>query len=192
MNKAILISLLLAIGFISCKNSKKEINRVDIVKQYFNSLNSSDLSRISNQFSDSLKTIEGKHKNIYFNNDYLEILKWDSVFQPRYKILEIKEYKNGNVEAKISKMDRRITFLHEKSFLTNQIFSFQKDKITSIETDYLNFDYTTWGENKNALLDWIEKNHPELNGFVNDMTKNGGVKFLKAIELYNSKDKIEI
>ncbi|KGK28703.1 hypothetical protein [Cellulophaga sp. E6(2014)] len=186
MNKTILLLLLLTIGFISCKNSKKEIDRVEITKQYFKVLVNSDYSKISDWFADSLKTIEGEHKNTYSKSEYLEILKWDSVFEPNYEILEI-EQKDGIVKAKISKMDKRIFFLHEKPFIMNQIISFQKNKIISVETDYLNFDYPTWEKNKNGLLSWIDKNHPELNGFINDLTEDGGMKFLKAIELYKNK-----
>ena len=185
MNKTIVLLLLLTIGFISCKNSEKEINRVEIAKQYFKVLDNSDYSKISDWFADSLKTIEGEHKNTYSKSKYLEILKWDSVFEPNYEILEI-EQKDGIVKAKISKMDKRIFFLHEKPFITNQIIRFQKDKIISIETDYVNFDYPTWEKNKNELLSWIEKNHPELNGFIHDLTEDGGMKFLKAIELYKN------
>ncbi|MEJ1224080.1 hypothetical protein [Sediminicola sp. 1XM1-17] len=184
MNKTIVLLLLLTIGFISCKNSEKEINRVEIAKQYFKVLDNSDYSKISDWFADSLKTIEGEHKNTYSKSEYLEILKWDSVFEPNYEILEI-EQKDGIVKAKISKMDKRIFFLQEKPFITNQIIRFQKDKIISIETDYVNFDYPTWDSNKTQLLSWIDEHHPELNGFIFDQTKSGGMKYLKAIELYN-------
>ena len=186
MNKTIVLLLLLTIGIISCKNSEKEIDRAEITKQYFKNLDNSDYSKISEWFAESIKTIEGEHKNTYSKKEYLEILKWDSVFEPNYEILEI-EQKDGIVKAKISKMDKRIFFLHEKPFITNQIIKFQKDKIISIETDYLNFNYPTWEKNKNGLLSWIEENHPELNGFIYDQTESGGTKFLKAIELYENK-----
>ena len=186
MNKTIVLLLVFTIGIISCKNSEKEIDRVEITKQYFKILDNSDYSKISESFADSIKTIEAEHKNTYSKKEYLEVLKWDSVFEPNYEILEI-EQKDGIVKAKISKMDKRIFFLHEKPFITNQIIKFQKDKIISIETDYLNFDYPTWEKNKNGLLSWIDKNNPELNGFINDLTEDGGMKFLTAMELYKNK-----
>lgn len=186
MNKTITLLLLLTIGFISCKNSEKEIDRVEIAKLYYKVLDNSEYSKISNWFTDSIKTIEGEHKNTYSKDEYLEILKWDSVFEPNYEILEI-EQKDGIVKAKISKMDKRILFLHEKPFITNQIIRFQKDKIASVETDYVNFDYPTWEKNKSGLMSWIDKNHPELTGFIYDLTEDGGIRFLKAIELYNNK-----
>jgi hypothetical protein len=185
MNKTIALLLLLTIGIISCKNSEKVINRAEITKQYYKNLDNSDYSKISEWFADSIRTIEGEHKNIYSKKEYLEILKWDAVFEPNYEILQI-EQKDGIIKAKISKMDKRIFFLHEKPFVIHQIIKFQKDKIISIETDYLNFDYPTWEKNKKGLLSWIDKNNPELNGFINDLTEDGGIKFLKAMELYKN------
>ncbi|QNK77747.1 hypothetical protein H7F37_01255 [Winogradskyella sp. PAMC22761] len=141
---------------------------------------------MSDWFADSLTTIEGEYNQTYSKSDYLEFLKWDSVFDPNYEILEI-EQKNGIVKAKISKSDKRISFLHEEPFITNQTIKFQNDKIISVQTEYVDFNETTWERNKNGLLSWIDENHPELNGFIYDQTKSGGIKFLKAIELYKSK-----
>jgi hypothetical protein len=185
-NNILKINFNKTIGFVSCKNSEKEIARVEIAKQYFKVLDNSDYTKISDWFTDSLTTIEGEYKQTYSKTDYLEFLKWDSVFDPNYEILEI-EQKNGIVKAKISKMDKRISFLHEKPFITNQTIKFQNEKIISVETEYLDFNEATWEKNKNGLLSWIDENHPELNGFIYDQTKSGGMKFLKAIELYKNK-----
>ncbi|MFL1897219.1 hypothetical protein ACJRPK_16065 [Aquimarina sp. 2-A2] len=185
MNKIIII-VLLAVELLSCKNTEKEIDRVAIAKQYFEVLDKSDYSKMSNWFGDSLQTIEGGHSTTYAIEDYLELLKWDAVFDPTYEILEI-EQKGDVVIAKISKMDKRILFLHEKPFITSQTVSFQNDKIIKVETAYVNFDYPTWDKNKNSLLTWVNENHPELNGFIHDQTEKGGLKFLKAIELYKNR-----
>ncbi len=179
MNKIIVLSLLLTIGFISCKNSEKKIDRVEIAKKYFEVHDNSDYSKISDWFADNLTTIEGEYKQTYSKSDYLEFLKWDSVFDPNYEILEI-EQKDGIVKAKISKMDKRISFLHEEPFITNQTIKFQNDKIISVETEYVDFNEGTWERNKNELLSWIDENHSELNGFIYDQTESGGMKFLKA------------
>ena len=116
----------------------------------------------------------------------MAFLKWDAVFDPSYKILEI-EQQDEIVKAKISKMDKRIFFLHEEPFITNQIIQFQKNKIISVATEYVNFNEKTWGKNKTELLNWINENHPKLNGFIHDQTETGGLKYLKAIELYKNK-----
>lgn len=183
MNKIIGLLLLFIIGFISCKNSEKEIDKLAISKQYYNVLSTSDYSRMSSWFADSLVTKEGEYEQVYSQSEYLEFLKWDSVFDPNYEILKI-EQEDEMIKAKISKNDKRILFLLEEPFITNQIIRFQNDKIISVETDYVNFDYPIWERNKKELLSWIDKNHPELNGFIYDQTEAGGLKFLKAIELY--------
>jgi hypothetical protein len=84
-------------------------------------------------------------------------------------------------------MDERISFLHEEPFITNQIIKFKNNKIISVETEYVDFNEATWNRNKKGLLSWIGENHPELIGFIFDQTESGGMKFLKAIELYSKK-----
>lgn len=186
MNKILSLSLFITIVFVSCKNSEKGIDKIEITKQYYNVLDTSDYSKIRYWFSDSLITLEGEYEETYSQTEYLEFLKWDSVFDPSYEILEIKE-QEGIVKAKISKMDKRIRFLHEEPIITNQVIRFKQDKIIRIETEYVNFNATTFGTNKNELLTWIEENNPELNGFITDQTELGGLKYLKAMELYKNR-----
>jgi len=92
----------------------------------------------------------------------------------------------GTVRAKVSKTDKRILFFMKKPFLSNQILRFKNNKIISIEEESLNFDEATWGKNRTELLRWISKNHPELNGSIDDQTEAGAKKLLKALELYKN------
>ncbi|WP_438712539.1 hypothetical protein ACSTS3_09630 [Aquimarina muelleri] len=189
MNKTIALLLLLTIGFISCKNSEKEIDKLEIAKQYFKVLDNSNSSKMKDLLTDSLITSIPKYEYEvrYSKNDYVEKwLKWDSVFEPTYKVLEV-NLENGIVKAKVSKIDKRIFFFMQKPFLTNEILRFENDKIITIETEYLNFDEETWEKNRNGLLNWVSENHPELNGFIDDQTEVGGKKFLKALELYKNR-----
>ena len=189
MNKTIVLLLLLTIGFISCKNSEKEIKKLEIAKKYYEVLDNSNISGIAPLLSDSLLTKETEYdyEQTFSLKEYVEWLKWDSVFDPTYKILEI-ERENGTVKAKISKMDQRIAFLHEEPIITNQVIRFDSDKIISIQTtEYLVFNDATFVIKRDELVNWIDKIHPELNGFINDQTKAGGMKYLKAIELYKNK-----
>ena len=186
MKKIIVLSLILIISFISCKNSEKEKVKFEIAKQYYNVLDNSDYSRITSWFSDNLTIIEGEYKQTYSQSEYLEFLKWDAVFDPNYEILQM-EQQNGIVKAKISKLDKRIFFLQEEPIITNQVIRFLKDKIISINIHYVNFNDTIWERNKNGLLSWIDEYHPELNGFIHDQTETGGLKYLKAIELYKNR-----
>ena len=65
MNKIIVLSLILTFGFISCKNSEKEMDKIKIAKQYYHVLDNSDYSGITAWFSDTLTTIEGEYKQTY-------------------------------------------------------------------------------------------------------------------------------
>ena len=190
MTKLTSLLLLCTIGFISCENAEREIDKLEITKQYYTVLNNSDYSSMSSWFADSLITKEGGYEQVYSQNEYLEFLKWDAVFNPNYKILKM-EQEGEIVKAKISKKDKRILFLLEEPFITNQLIRFQNDKILSVETTYVNFDYPIWEQNKNELLSWIDKHHPTLNGFLYDQTETGGLKFLKAIELYKNKQEVD-
>ncbi|MBL7471211.1 hypothetical protein [Robertkochia sediminum] len=154
--------------------------------KYYEVLDQSDISGIETLLTDSLLTKETEYdyEQTFSKEEYMEWLKWDSVFEPTYKILEIAQV-NGTVTAKISKTDRRISFLHNEPIVTDQVIRFDKDKIISIETTkYVIFNDSTFVKNRDKLLNWIDENHPELNGFIYDQTKTGGLKYLKAIELF--------
>lgn len=171
---------------VSCKNSEKEIDKLKIAEKYYKILDNSDVSEIEPLLTDSLltKETEYNYEQTFSKKEYIEWLKWDSLFQPKYKILEIGK-ENGAVKARISKMDKRISFLHKKPIVTEQIIRFDKDKITSVETTkYIVFNDSVFVRNRDRFLKWIDDNHPEINGFIFDQTKTGGMKYLKAIELY--------
>ncbi|MGS2740889.1 hypothetical protein [Sinomicrobium sp. M5D2P17] len=188
MNKIIVLTLLLTVGLISCKNSGKETDKLDIAKQYYKVLDNSDDAGITSLLTDSLLTKESEYdyEQTFSLKEYIEWLKWDSVFDPTYEILEI-EQENEIVKAKISKIDKRILFLHEEPIVSNQVIRFDKNKIISVETTYVIFNDTTFLKNRDGFLNWIDENHPDLNGFIHDQTEAGAIKYLKAIELYKNR-----
>lgn len=193
MNKIIVLSLFLTIGFISCKTSEKEkekqTDKLKIAKQYYKALDNSDSALMNTLLTDSLftKEIDYDYEQTFSKKEYIEDwLKWDSVFNPTYKILEI-EQDNQIVKAKISKMDKRINLLHEQPTVWNAVIRFDTDKIISIERSNVIFNDKVWERNRTKLLSWIDDNHPELKGFLNGQTEAVGMKYLKAIELYNNK-----
>jgi len=190
MNRILIISLILLVGLVSCKNSEKTIDKLQIAENYFVALDESNSPKIEDLLADSLITTIPKYEYEvrYSKNDYLRNwIKWDSIFEPTYKVLEM-NLENETVKAKVSKSDKRITFFMGKPFVTNEILRFQDDKIIEIETEYINFDEETWGKNRTKLLNWTRENHPELNLDINInmQTESGGKKFLKAIELYEN------
>ncbi len=193
MKKIIALLVFFTIGFVSCKSYEKEKNKemskLEIAKQYYKALDNSDGTILKTILTDSLFTKETDYdyEQTFLRDIYIEEwLKWDSVFNPKYKTLVITQ-ENEIVKAKITKNDKRINFLHKEPTVWTAVIRFHNDKISSIERTNVVFNEKVWGENRTKLLSWIEENHPELNGFINDQTKSGGIKFLKAMELYENK-----
>jgi hypothetical protein len=113
-------------------------------------------------------------------------LEWDSVFDPTYKILEIEE-ENQVVKAKISKIDKRILFLNEEPMVWYEIVRFDNNKIVQVERiEYEVFNVEKFLKNRDGLVNWIDKNHSELSGFLFPQTRSVGLKYLKAIEMYEN------
>ena len=163
--------------------------KLEMAKQYYKVLDSSDDSGIVALLTDSIVIIESEYdyEETFSQERYAEWLKWDSVFDPAYEVLQI-EQENEVVKAKISKTDKRISFLHQQPIVTNEVIRFDNDRIISVEkTKYVVFDETTFVKNRESLVNWIDHHHPELKGFIHDQTKTGGMKYLKAIELYNNR-----
>jgi len=108
----------------------------------------------------------------------------DSIFDPSYEILEINQV-DKTVKAKVSKIDSRISFLHEEPMVWNEIIQFDNGKIIKIErVKYLVFDVSKFLKNRDSLVSWTEESHPELTGFLYDQSEKGGLMYLKAIELF--------
>ncbi len=179
--KIIIRLLFISIIVLSCD---KENNKIEIVNQYYNVLNNSEYSKIPTLIIDTLITKEIDYKETYSQLKYLEFLKWNSVFDPEYKVLKIEEH-DGVIKTKVSQQCKRIIFLHEEPIIINQVFRFKNNKITHVETvNYSSFNDSIFISNRTKLLNWVHKNHPELKGFLHDQTKKGGLKYLKAINLY--------
>ena len=188
MNRIVILLVFFAIGFMSCKDSEKEIDKLEIAKRYYKILDNSDISAINTLLTDSLLTRETEYdyEQTFSLKEYTEWLKWDSVFEPSYEVLQI-EQENEIVKAKVSKIDKRILFLHKEPIVIDQIIRFDNDRISTIETTkYEVFNDSVFVKNRDKLVNWIQANHPELDGFLYDQTETGGMKYLNAIELYKN------
>ena len=186
MNKVAVLLLLLTIGIISCKNPEKESDKLEIAKKFYNAIDNSNSLKTTELITERFTTIDDGFEQKYSGNEYAEWIKWDSVFQPTYKILKI-EKENGIIKAKVSKTDKRISFLHHEPIVTDEIIKFEGDKIKNINRTSASFNVEKFVKNRDKLVNWITENQPELNGFLNDQTKSGGMNYLKAIELYKNK-----
>ncbi|WP_339629929.1 hypothetical protein [uncultured Maribacter sp.] len=101
----------------------------------------------------------------------------------RFDLIE----KNNQVFATVASKSIKNEFLKNNPLKCKFKISFESGKISKIEDfEYLGTDWNSWQSQRDSLVNWISKNHPELDGFVNDMTKKGSVKYVKAIELYEN------
>lgn len=173
--------------FVSCGgNHRQEIDSVEIANSYIDALNTSDYNELVGLFVDSIRFNEMDYVLTFSREEYRSLFQWDSVFAPTYRILSLKKV-GGELHLKVSKECERINFLHESPFVTNEIMQIKDGGIYRIDIiEYVDFNDSLWVGNRERLVSWIEKNHTELNGFIYDQTKEGALKFRKAIAYYKS------
>jgi len=190
MNYIKALVVLLVIGAISCKSPEQQSDKLKVAKAYYQGLDNADPAMVATLLADSLLTRESQYdyEQTFSKSEYVQWMKWDSVFDPTYKILEI-ELHDSIIKARISKIDQRLLFLHKEPMITNEVLRFDKGKISGVErTEYLNFNEERFVKQREQLLNWIDQNHPELSGFIHDQTREGGLKYLKAIQLYRHRE----
>ena len=107
MQRVLLIGIIFTL--ISCQSENKEINRKQIVRDYYNELNLSNLFSASNYINDSIILSEFDFIQVNTKQDWFRQFKWDSVFLPNYKIIDITET-DGRLVATISKECKRIRY----------------------------------------------------------------------------------
>ncbi|RED43954.1 hypothetical protein DFQ10_104145 [Winogradskyella eximia] len=188
MNKIILL-LVVTVTLLGCKTSEKEVDKLELAKRYYKFLDSSDTSSMLTLLGDSIviRESEDNYEERFSKKGYINWLEWDAIFEPTYKIIEI-EQDSEMVKAKISKIDKRLFFLHEEPMVWNEIIQFDNNKITRVErVKYEVFDISRFVKNREVLVHWVDKNHPELNGFLEAQTKSVAMKYLKALELFQNK-----
>lgn len=185
MNK-VLILLCIAIIAISCDEKKSKVDKVQIVEDYIEALNKGNHGIVIRSFLDSVRLNEMDYKSVFSKEDYYILFQWDSTFAPKYQILDMAQ-KGEDIEMKVSKECTRILFLNEEPVITKELVKFKSNKIYSITiTDYEVFNDGKWGGNRTGLVSWIKANHPELDGFLIDQSKQGALNYLKAIDLYQN------
>ncbi|MFC4221428.1 hypothetical protein [Flagellimonas marina] len=177
----ILFLLLVSIG---CNNDK--MTHRDIVTQYYNALNSGNHNEIQASINDIVTFISGDYVTSYNRDEFYEFFKWDSVFKPSYRILEL-EVKNNEVIASVAQENARNEYLRNNPLVYKVKVYFESGKISKVEDlDYMDVNWETWSHKRDTLVSWIRNNHPNLDGFVNDITMEGAIDYLKAIELFSS------
>ncbi len=180
MNTKTTILAILTLLFLACQRPQEE----QLARDYYQALNRSDFERIAQLQFDSVRVKEGPYNTAYSINDYVNWLQWDSVFRPTYEILDLKTDEEG-VVLTVSKVCQRIQFLNGGPMVSKERIQFKEGKMYALEIqEFLSFDGDGWNTKKEQLVNWIAEHHPELNGFINDQSLQGGLNYLKALELY--------
>ncbi len=179
--------ILFVIGLLfSCGN--KKLSRKETVSTYYKAFDSGDFEKLKTVIQDSITLISGDFVMPFDKDSFNEFYKWDSIFKPSYEILELVE-DNDHLIATISQKNIRNAFLKNNPLKLKVKVSFTAGKITKIkELDYIGVNWKNWNQQKDSLVNYIKTNHPELDGFVNDMTMSGAMNYLKAIELYENRE----
>ena len=183
-----LLILLTVISVLSgCSN--KKLSPSEAVEEYYAAFDSSNFERLISLVDDSLTIVEGEFVSTYNHDSFHQQFKWDSIFQPTYEVIRIEE-ESDHVIATVSSHSLRYEFLKNNPLISKFKISLNSGKISRIElVGYEGADFEVWQKERDSLVKWVNTNHPELDGFVNDLTINGSKNYLKAIELYeNSKD----
>ena len=191
--RKITILLLCVSLLVGCNQEPKKMDKVALVEKYYQAMNYSDYSKVTGMFYDSIRFNEMDNTRTFTNEGYRDLIQWDSVFNPKYQILDIKE-EGEELHLKISKECDRIMFLQGRPFVSKEVIRFKEGAIYSIDiVEYIDFNDSLWIANRENLVSWIGEHHPELNGFIYDQTKQGALNYLKAIALYkNRQDSIPV
>lgn len=185
----IFFALFFSLVLMGC--DKQKLTHQNIVTNYYNAFNASDFNSIKTYINDSITITEGDYVMSFNQSSFYEQFKWDSVFKPSYKIVELKET-NNQIDVTVAVNSLRFEFLKNNPLTCRHKISFDLNKISKIEAlECLEADWNVWQRERDTLIAWTNKNHPELDGFIHDLTMNGAIQYLKAIELYlNSKNTI--
>ncbi|HAA16322.1 MAG TPA: hypothetical protein DCE41_33315, partial [Cytophagales bacterium] len=154
--------IVLCIVLTSNCSPEKEASHTQVIEAYFNALNHADFGAVADQLADTVVFGEGEYLTTYSLAEYQIWWQWDSVFQPEYTLLDVKEV-GETVEAKFAKQDVRIRYLHQDPVINLVRYSFKEGKLhRSVILSYEGFDDERWRANREVLVNWAAEHHPEL------------------------------
>ncbi|WP_108424964.1 hypothetical protein [Flagellimonas amoyensis] len=185
--KKLVVPFLIMAILVSCRDGAEKLDKTGIAENYIKALNASDFEQLVGLFQDSIRFNEMEYIRTFDKESYHSLFQWDSVFNPKYEILDIKE-EGENLRLTISKECERIHFLHETPFISSEIMNIKEGKIHSIDiVEYVDFNDSLWIAKREDLVSWIEGHHPDLNGFIHDQTKQGAINYQKAMAFYRNR-----
>ena len=181
MKDTILVLLLLC--FLTGCHHQKPTHQ-ETVTAYYKAFDSGDYTAIRALIHDTLTVTVGDYVTPYTHDSFYTFFKWDSIFQTSYAIVDLEE-KSDHIMATVASKSLRYAFLKNNPLTCRFTIVFNSGKISRIESgECVGADWDIWEKKRDSLVGWIKKNHPYLDGFINDMTMDGAIHYLKAIELY--------
>jgi len=183
MKRILLILLVLVISSCTEKNSTPS----EQITKYFEGFKNSDYSQIKKTIADSVITIEGDYTMAFSRESYYEKFKWDSVFKPTYTLVKI-ENQGEQAIATVSLSSIKLEFLKNSPMTCRYEFHFKAGKITKIENlACSDANWELWEKEVDSLVHWVKLNHPELDGFIYDLSMKGALDYVNAIKLYKNR-----
>lgn len=180
--KKILFIIILSIVIASCSKSKNELH--EQVTAYYKGYENADYNQVKNTIADTLTIVAGDYTTKYTPKSYYNLFQWDSVFKPNYQLVELKK-QGEQIIATVSVHSLRYDFLKNNPLNYKHKLYFKSGKITKIEdVDFIDVNWQIWQNERDKLVNWVQENNPELDGFINDLSKKGAINYVKAIELY--------
>ncbi|ARN76991.1 hypothetical protein BST97_02685 [Nonlabens spongiae] len=149
-------------------------------------MNEGNFDQVRRYVADSLHFIEGNQTVKLSRDTYYDYFQWDSVFNPRYKVLNIKSV-DDLVEIRLETTSDRLKFLENNPLVTEQQIHLIDQKISKIDfTSYGDVDWNHWSAKRDSLISWMKVHHPEHPEFIYDLTKTGAENYIKAIALFHN------
>ena len=183
-NQSFLLLLILLLN--GCVN--KKMSCFETVTEYYEAFDDSNFDLVRTLIDDSLTIVDGPYTTTYSHESFHEQFKWDSIFQTSYEVVEIMS-KSDDVIATVASRSLRFDFLKNNPLFCKYKVSFQSGKISKIEAiSYVNADWKIWTKRVDSLVKWVNTNHPDLDGFIHDLSMEGAINYLKAIKLYESRN----
>lgn len=176
--------LKLALIFLSIGCLDQGSTKQDVVKEYYNAFDAGNYNKMKVLINDTITITSGDYVTPYSHESFHEFFKWDSIFKTSYEVVGLEE-KDNHIVATVASESLRYKFLKNNPLTCQFNIFFNSGKISKIHSgECVGADWSIWERQRDSLVMWITKNHPELDGFIYDMTQDGAQDYLEAIELY--------
>ena len=181
-----IILFIIVLLFANC--TEKQPTKSEQIKAYYNGYKNAKYEHIKDVIADSLTTVYGDYTSTFTPQRYYEQFKWDSIFKPVYELVAIHQI-DDQIIATVTKRSLKLQFLNNNPMTCRYQFEFTSGNISRIEElDCNDANWKAWKEGVDILVNWVKINHPELDGFIHNLSMQGAIDYLKAIELYNNRE----